>query len=136
MLSTFVPYETMVSSAVELYNALLLRAPAVIQAAPPTIEVKHVGCGRFKPKRNHIVLPAWLWQGGDRCPKEWNKPGYCEYYIAHELAHAIAGPDANHGAEFQKVLAWLTPNFHHFEVAYKPKLYAAHYKRMVQRAQA
>lgn len=50
------------------------------------------------------------------------QPGYAEYYLAHEMAHAKAGKKAAHGPEFMDWLKRLCPpEFVHYELGYKPR---------------
>ena len=49
-------------------------------------------------------------------------PGYDQYYLAHEMAHAKAGKVAAHGPEFMEWLKYLCPpEFVHYETGYKPR---------------
>lgn len=50
------------------------------------------------------------------------RPGFGEYYIAHEMAHAKAGKDMAHGPEFMSWLQYLCPpEYVHYELTYKPR---------------
>lgn len=50
------------------------------------------------------------------------RPGYVEYMLAHEIAHAFAGHDANHGPVFMGWLKRLCPEeYQHYEYGYKPR---------------
>lgn len=50
------------------------------------------------------------------------RPGYAEYYLAHEMAHAKAGKKAAHGPDFMDWLKHLCPpEFIHYELNYKPR---------------
>lgn len=50
------------------------------------------------------------------------RPGYKEYVICHEMAHAFAPKDEIHGARF---MSWLQricpPEYIHYELEYKPR---------------
>lgn len=81
----------------------------------PKIAVKPVRCGRFSHTTDRITLPCWLFTR--------NEPFFFEWYVAHELAHGLAGKSANHGPIFQMVLAGLAPLAWHWESTYKPKEY-------------
>lgn len=89
-------------------------------ATLPEICVRPVRCGRFLHKRNRIVLPEWLGEHVD----DPATPRYVEWYVAHELAHGIAGETAKHGPVFQLILAALAPEAWHWESTYKPREYA------------
>ena len=71
--------------------------------------------GRAYFKHNFITVPSWCFERGKQ---------YVDYYLSHELAHILAGRDANHGPEFQEWLQLLT-DYPHFEHDYKPRLAAA-----------
>lgn len=48
--------------------------------------------------------------------------GYLCYYVCHEMAHAIAGWEANHGQEFMKVFMTICPKeYQKYELGYKPR---------------
>lgn len=50
------------------------------------------------------------------------RQGYAAYYLAHEVAHAVAGAKAKHGPEFMaKFKTICPPEFWHFELDYKPR---------------
>lgn len=82
----------------------------------PTFTVKDVRRGRYHRKTNTITLPRWL---EDR----WTLPRYVEWYVAHELAHAVSN-EHNHGRAFQLALARLAPKAWHWECTYKPRAYS------------
>lgn len=65
----------------------------------------------FHNKR--IVLPAWLLN---------REISYQIYYYCHEMTHAIAGKDANHGPAFMAALRKMCPaDCLHWEATYKPR---------------
>jgi hypothetical protein len=97
----------------------------------PPVEIRNNGRGHYSVRRRAIVLPNWLFTGNNahRC---WNQPGYREWYIGHELAHAVCHAvkfPQNHGPAFQTVCQLLTGDAYKWESTYKPKLYAAQIKR-------
>lgn len=48
--------------------------------------------------------------------------GYLVYYIAHEMSHAFAGPEAGHGPLFMQQLKRICPaEYQHYETGYKIK---------------
>lgn len=59
-----------------------------------------------------ITIPVFAFNKG---------PAYIDYYLSHELAHAVAGPAAKHGplfmAAFKKIC---DPKNWHYELNYKP----------------
>lgn len=61
-----------------------------------------------------ITIPVWA----IRSPRIGKKA----QYIAHEIAHAIAGPTAKHGIDFMKAMQSICPpEYWHYELEYKPK---------------
>jgi predicted metal-dependent hydrolase len=50
------------------------------------------------------------------------EPEYLTYYICHEMAHAYAGWEANHGPEFMKEFKRICPQeYWKYELNYKPR---------------
>lgn len=101
------------AEALAIARAIYRRVGLTIE--PPPIRVSDVKTGRYywKP-RARITLPVWLWDG-----READRPGYTEWYIAHELAHGLSGMHG-HGTWFQLVLWWLAPDVWHWEATYDP----------------
>lgn len=77
------------------------------------------GQGWCRYATKHISIPVWVF---DECRGE----GYGEYYLLHEIAHALAGHEANHGPVFMaKLIEICPPELVHYELGYKPGLAAA-----------
>lgn len=89
-------------------------------ATLPEIRIRDVKAGRYLHDTDCITLPLWL---GDRL-NDSRAPRYFEWYVAHELAHGLAGKAALHGLVFQMVLRDLAPEAWHWESTYKPRNYA------------
>lgn len=71
------------------------------------------GAGRCYYSKRLITIPAWAYKKG---------AAYTNYYLAHELAHAKAGPKAKHGPEFMAAFKSLCePENWHYELGYKPQ---------------
>lgn len=69
--------------------------------------------GRCRYNQKVITIPVWCMQKSKR---------YIEWYICHEMSHAIAGYKANHGIQFQKVLQSLCSNeAMQYELTYKAR---------------
>lgn len=65
-----------------------------------------------------ITLPEWIVTNSGQA----NRTGYKEYYICHEMAHALDNTRSNHGAEFMRILKKICPaEFVHYELDYKPR---------------
>ena len=61
-----------------------------------------------------ITVPLWAYNHKD--------PEYQIYYLAHEMAHAIAGEHANHGPSFMAAFISLCPaHLLKYEIEYKPR---------------
>lgn len=76
-------------------------------------QMAHVkrGCCYYHTKT--IVLPAWLVSRPE---------SYQRYYLCHEMAHALAGKDANHGPLFMNTMKKICPAEDlHWEATYKPR---------------
>ena len=82
----------------------------------PSIRIRDVRRGRWSDKTGIITLPSWLWAR--------HSPGFVEYYIAHELAHAYLNR-TGHDIEFQLICAKLAEETYWWESTYKPRMYAA-----------
>lgn len=81
-----------------------------------TFKVSRGNRGYCYEKTKVITLP---WHALEANPA---KPGYSEYYLAHEIAHALAGKKAAHGMVFMEHLKALCPPEHiHYETNYKPR---------------
>lgn len=78
-------------------------------------------CGRCYYRRQHIIIPAWIF----RNIKMQNK--WLVNYMAHELAHAMChakhGIEANyHGPKFYaEFKAVCPPEYWYLELSYKPR---------------
>lgn len=69
--------------------------------------------GRCHYGSKTLTIPIWALRKGKL---------YAHWYIAHEMAHAIAGHAANHGPQFMAVLKTLCEEeAYRFELTYKPK---------------
>lgn len=65
-----------------------------------------------------ITLPLWIVQNKSQAAQ----PGYREYYICHEMAHALDKTRSNHGPEFMQILQRICPvEYVHYEIGYKPR---------------
>lgn len=80
--------------------------------------------GFCKPESKVITIP--LWTTGESpnhgTPNDlWGKSMVWVYYIAHELAHAVADT-VKHGPEFYEAFRRLCPEeLQHYELGYKPR---------------
>jgi hypothetical protein len=109
--------------AVKVARMIYDRAGYDDRALPP-IRVRPVQRGRWSgPARNIITLPVWLWD---------ERPCFREYYIAHELAHALVGYPGHHWP-FQLMLWSLAPDLWHYECSYKPRQYSIAHATIVGR---
>ena len=69
--------------------------------------------GRCYYLNKTITIPVFAWSKGI---------DYLTYYIAHEMAHAIAGSLAKHGQQFMQVFKNICPKeYQHYELGYKPR---------------
>lgn len=60
-----------------------------------------------------LTIPLW-------CIKE-READYWKYYLAHELAHTVAGYEAMHGPAFMQAFMSICPkHLQHYEIDYKP----------------
>lgn len=80
--------------------------------------------GFCRPWRKVITIPLWT-TGESRVnytPRDlWDRPMVWVYYIAHELAHAVADTE-KHGPEFYEAFKRLCPEeLQHYELGYKPR---------------
>ena len=105
----------------QLTHLAHIEAARILQRAgrhpvPPLLRVCDVKCGRWSHRTGNITLPAWLWL-------EDYPPDFVEWYVAHELAHALNGVPG-HGLPFQLTLWSLAPNAWHWETTYKARQYA------------
>jgi predicted metal-dependent hydrolase len=91
-------------------------ARAKIRMRMPTIRLRPVKRGRYYRDTHSITLPLWL-HAYARMPR------YVEWYVAHELAHAVSRQQ-NHGIRFQRACHRLAPDCYHWEATYKPRMYA------------
>jgi len=75
--------------------------------------VVNQSCGKCYHNDKVITIPTWAYT---------TSRTYITWYIAHELAHAYAGREANHGPEFMEWLKKICPQkaIHH-ELTYKPR---------------
>ena len=72
--------------------------------------------GRCRHNTKTITIPCWAFA------TEQEAPGYLLWYLAHECAHAIAGPFAKHGPLFMEALKRICPaHCIHYELGYKPR---------------
>lgn len=79
-----------------------------------TILIKDNHRGWCHPRTKFISIPLWAIQGKGR--------GYFEYYLCHEVSHALAGGSANHGPKFMEKLIEICPSeYLHYELNYKPR---------------
>lgn len=71
-------------------------------------------CGKTEHAKKYITIPYFIW--------EENPPdGFLTWYCAHELSHALAGPEAKHGTKFMGYVKTLCPpEYIFFETWYKP----------------
>lgn len=69
--------------------------------------------GRCYYKGRVITIPVWAMVRSIR---------YKQWYVSHEMAHAVAGSKANHGPDFMAALRRICPEsaIHH-ELSYKPR---------------
>ncbi len=73
----------------------------------------HVKRGMCVYDTKRILLPSWLLR---------REQSYQVYYYCHEMAHAIAGREANHGPVFMATLKDICPaDVIHWEGTYKPR---------------
>lgn len=82
--------------------------------------------GRCYYGKKLVLIPAWAYNSlSPRTGK--HAPGYSNYYLAHELAHAKSMLEhgvevANHGKEFMEAFRSLCdPKNWHYELGYKPQ---------------
>lgn len=69
--------------------------------------------GRCSWATSTITVPVWALK---------KSTAYAIWYVAHEMAHAVAGPKANHGPDFMAALIKLCPpECIWYETGYKPK---------------
>ena len=75
--------------------------------------------GRCRWSDKTLTIPVWAIEEETK----WSlRPGYLKWYVAHEIAHAYAGPKANHGPDFMVQLRRLCPpDSLHYELGYKPR---------------
>ena len=67
-----------------------------------------------------ITVPVWAFS------RNKTEAGYLLWYLAHEIAHSIAGPFAKHGPAFMLTLKRICPaHCIHYELGYKPRNAAA-----------
>lgn len=72
-------------------------------------------CGWCVYSARVIILPSWL------CTSH-KSASYRNWYISHEIAHAIDKCEHDHGPEFMKILkAVCPPEDIHWEITYKPR---------------
>jgi predicted ferric reductase len=71
------------------------------------------GRGRCYFRQKIITIPIWAMQKSIQ---------YREWYICHEMSHAVAGIEAKHGVAFQKVLQSLcSAQAIQYELTYKAR---------------
>jgi hypothetical protein len=64
-------------------------------------------------RRKEVTIPKWAFARDDI---------YFNYYLAHEIAHILAGPQAKHGSEFMAKFISVCPiESQKFELEYKPR---------------
>lgn len=130
-MSSFIDHDQMVARVTELAAAAFARHPDLVEL--PRIEVRVARRGHYNVLKHLIVIPVWVFTGTPRV-KASGKPGYIEWYVAHEVAHAIRWrgwsrgfprpPGGSHGLVFQSILRKVCPpEFYHFEAGYKPRRY-------------
>lgn len=89
--------------------------------------VTDTGRGRCSYKNKTITVPQWA-ADVTKYGKQWHKDDarYCEYYLAHECAHAVtfaATGERNHrGAFMSNFMMLCPPELWHHEANYKPGL--------------
>ena len=80
--------------------------------------------GFCRPQSKYITIPLWTTGEGMRCSTPvdlYNKPMVWVYYIAHELAHAVADT-CKHSSKFYEAFKRLCPEeLQHYELGYKPR---------------
>lgn len=65
-------------------------------------------------KYKQIAIPAWVISS--------TRIGYKEYYICHEMSHALCPVREQHGPLFMDTLKGMCPpEFIHYELEYKPR---------------
>ena len=75
--------------------------------------------GRTNKLQKYCVVPEWAWRWGN------SKPGFVEYYLAHELAHAYS-LSFRHDNQFYEAFKMICPkHLQHYELEYKPRNAAA-----------
>lgn len=66
-----------------------------------------------------ITIPLWVLH---KQTARARLPGFIYWYVAHELAHVLAGFSAQHGPDFQKTLISICPaQYMLYETSYKPQ---------------
>lgn len=82
-------------------------------------------CGTYYAGARIITIPLWAIVAGAEPvtrPDGRGGPGYVEWYISHELAHAFAPAGSKHGPVFMNWLKKICPAASiHFELNYKPR---------------
>lgn len=105
-----------------LRTEMLRLHPLTVQYLEPGYTLycvdQHRGRCYFDPKV--ITIPKWAYD---------KSQAYRTYYLAHELAHAIAfreSGERQHGVGFYKVFLRICPeHLQHYELNYKPRNAAA-----------
>ncbi len=74
-------------------------------------------CGYCIPSKRVITIPTFA-----IARERKNANGYLNWYVSHEMAHAFAPREENHGPAFMEELKRICPTeYQYHEMCYKPK---------------